>query len=49
MNEIIGMTICFIIGFACRYFTLPIPAPPTFMGAVLVLTMTLGYLFGSSL
>jgi XapX domain-containing protein len=32
------------IGFACRWFDLPLPAPPKLVGALLVLAITLGFL-----
>jgi XapX domain-containing protein len=35
-----------IVGF-CRYFDLPLPAPPQMVGSFLVVAMTLGFLCGS--
>jgi len=32
------------IGVACRWFDLPLPAPPKFVGALLVLAITLGFI-----
>jgi XapX domain-containing protein len=32
------------IGVACRWFDLPLPAPPKLVGALLVLAMTLGFI-----
>ena len=32
------------IGAVCRWFDLPLPAPPKLVGALLVLSMTLGFL-----
>jgi XapX domain-containing protein len=40
----IGLTLAFIIGFACRAFDIPSPAPPVLVGALLVVAMTTGYL-----
>ena len=34
----------FLIGAACRWFEIPVPAPPRLIGALLVLSITLGYL-----
>jgi len=34
------------IGFICRFFDLPLPAPPKLMGALLVIAMTLGFVSG---
>jgi len=31
------------IGAACRWFDIPLPAPPKLVGALLVVAMTLGY------
>ncbi|MFK8017642.1 MAG: DUF1427 family protein [Gammaproteobacteria bacterium] len=39
----IGVLLGLAIGFACRWFDIPSPAPPTIMGALLVVAMTLGY------
>lgn len=40
----IGFIIAITIGVACRYFKLPIPAPPTLYGVLLILAITLGYI-----
>lgn len=32
------------IGVGCRWFDLPLPAPPRLEGALLVVTMTLGFM-----
>lgn len=40
---IIGLGIAFAVGFGCRWFDVPAPAPPMWQGAVLVVAMTLGY------
>lgn len=32
------------IGIGCRWFDLPLPAPPRLVGALLVVAMTLGFL-----
>lgn len=37
------------IGAGCRWFDLPLPAPPRLVGALLVLAMTLGYLAANGL
>jgi XapX domain-containing protein len=44
MKSVIGLVIGFLLGFACRYFDIPVPSPPKILGAVLVVTTTLGYL-----
>jgi len=43
INSLIGMALGLVIGFTCRYFSIPSPAPPKILGALLVVTMTLGY------
>ena len=40
---IIGVLLGFGIGAACRWFDLPLPAPPKLVGALLVVAMTLGF------
>lgn len=42
--SIIGLVLGFMIGFGCRWFDLPLPAPPRIVGALLVVFMTLGFL-----
>ena len=44
MSAIIGMALGLLIGAGCRWFDLPLPAPPHIVGALLVVTMTLGFL-----
>jgi XapX domain-containing protein len=43
---LIGIGLGLAIGFVCRFFDLPLPAPPKLVGAMLVVAMTLGFLFG---
>jgi len=40
----ISLLLGFGIGFACRWFDLPLPAPPKLVGALLVLAITLGFI-----
>lgn len=44
MKSVIGLVLAFALGFACRAFGIPSPAPPLILGALLVLTMTVGYI-----
>ncbi len=37
------------IGILCRLTGIPVPAPPVIVGALLVLSMTTGYLLGDRL
>ncbi len=39
-----GIVLGLLIGAACRWFDLPSPTPPTPVGALLVVAMTLGYI-----
>ena len=42
MKSMIGIVLAFTLGFACRAFGIPSPAPPLILGALLVMTMTIG-------
>jgi XapX domain-containing protein len=44
MKPLVGLALAFAIGFACRAFGIPSPAPPVIVGALLVVAMTIGYL-----
>jgi XapX domain-containing protein len=44
MKSMIGIVLAFALGFACRAFGIPSPAPPLILGAFLVMTMTIGYI-----
>jgi XapX domain-containing protein len=44
MKAIIGLILAFAIGFSCRAFGIPSPAPPLILGALLVMAMTVGYI-----
>lgn len=44
MKIAIGLSLALLIGVLCRLTGLPLPAPPVLMGALLVLSMTIGYL-----
>ena len=43
-SAVIGLALGFLIGAGCRWFDLPLPAPPRIVGALLVVAMTLGFL-----
>jgi len=45
MKVAIGLILGLAIGIACRLIEIPLPAPPALVGALLVLAMTLGYIF----
>ena len=44
-----GFLIAFAIGALCRLFGIPVPAPPALVGALVVVSMTSGYLLGDRL
>src|SRR6266700_3118992 len=44
VKSLVGLALAFAIGFACRAFGIPSPAPPVIVGALLVVAMTTGYL-----
>lgn len=41
---LIGLAVGLLIGAGCRYFNVPVPSPPSLVGALLVVAMTVGYL-----
>ena len=43
-GALIGILLGILIGAGCRWFDLPLPAPPRIVGALLVVAMTLGFL-----
>jgi XapX domain-containing protein len=43
LKLLIGVLVAFGIGFGCKWFDIPAPAPPMLQGAVLVVAMTFGY------
>ena len=44
MKSVIGLVLAFAVGFACRAFGIPSPAPPVILGALLVMAMTVAYI-----
>lgn len=45
MNELLSaLALGLGIGLGCRWFDLPLPAPPKLVGALLVVAMTLGFM-----
>lgn len=44
-----GLATALVIGVGCRLLDLPLPAPPRWQGALLVVAMTIGFLLGSRL
>jgi len=40
----ISIALGLAIGIGCRWFDLPLPAPPKIVGSLLVVSMTMGFL-----
>lgn len=43
ITEAAGILLGLAIGAGCRWFDVPLPAPPRLAGALLVVAMTLGF------
>jgi XapX domain-containing protein len=43
-SALIGILLGIVIGSSCRWFDLPLPAPPRIVGALLVVAMTIGFI-----
>lgn len=43
MKTVAGFALAFAIGAACRWLDIPLPSPTRLLGAMLVLTITVGY------
>lgn len=44
VRTVAAMLIAFGIGSACRWLNIPLPAPPTLLGVILILCITVGYM-----
>ena len=44
VNLAIGLILAFAVGAVCRRLDIPVPAPPSVYGVLLILAITLGYL-----
>jgi XapX domain-containing protein len=44
IRMVAGIVLGVLIGAGCRWFDVPVPAPPRLIGAILVVAMTVGYL-----
>lgn len=47
ISAVVGVVLGLLIGVICRWFDLPLPAPPKLVGALLVVAMTLGFMTGN--
>ncbi len=45
----LGLPVAFAVGFLASLAGIPVPAPPTVLGALVVMAMTLGYRFADRL
>ncbi len=41
---IAGLVLGFLIGVGCRWFDIPLPGPPKLVGALLIVSITIGYM-----
>ena len=44
LKTVAAVLLALLIGAACRWFDIPVPAPPRLLGALLILAVTIGYL-----
>ena len=44
MKIAISLAIGLAIGAGCRVFDIPVPSPPTIVGVLLILSITVGYM-----
>lgn len=43
-KPLIGFVVAFAVGFVCSVFAIPSPSPPVIIGALIVMSMTVGYM-----
>lgn len=46
LRYVLGLLVAFAIGAGCRLADIPVPAPPALVGALLVMSLTVGYELG---
>ena len=44
IKVIAGLSLGLVIGAACRWFDIPLPGPPKLVGALLIVSITSGYI-----
>lgn len=44
LRYLAGFLLAFLVGASARWFDIPVPAPPKFIGAFLIVTITAGYI-----
>lgn len=40
----VSVVLAFAIGAGCRFFDIPVPAPPKLLGGLLIIAITVGYM-----
>ncbi len=48
IKSVIAILLALAIGAACRWFEVPVPAPPKLFGALLIIATTLGYIMADT-
>jgi XapX domain-containing protein len=41
---VVSVLLAFSIGAGCRFFDIPVPAPPKLLGGLLIIAITVGYM-----
>lgn len=49
LKTVAGLAMALLLGAVCRVVGLPVPAPPSLLGASLVVAVTLGFLLAGML
>ena len=44
LKILLGLLLGLCIGIGCRWFDVPLPAPPNLVGALIIVSITLGYI-----
>ena len=48
LKYLISVLIAFSLGFVCKMWGIPVPAPPMLLGALMIISITLGYMLTDS-
>jgi len=44
IKDVVSVLLALLIGASCRWFEIPVPAPPRLFGALLIIAITGGYM-----
>lgn len=44
LKILVSVALAFGIGAGCRFFDIPVPAPPKLLGGLLIIAITVGYM-----